>query len=199
VRITSQNQILRIDVLSGARSPGSVPVVLPPPVDGFSMDVSLQSLLEIAQSAAFAQGPMTYGLLAEPTALDFSGDQFDVGIRLWKTTGRGWWRDYSITGTWALAGEDFTMKPNHVEEKGHSPGAAVADPLIAMTNGLVQHAIKSALNTTAPASSGKLGSLGAEIRLTGLQATGGVLHADGTVTFPAGAYGLPTDASSVQR
>src|SRR5262249_27318106 len=152
---------------------------------------SLQSLLEIAQAEAFKQGPMTYGLLAEPTALDFSGDKFDVGIRLWKTTGHGWWRDYSITGTWALAGEDFTMNPTHVEEKGHSPGAAVADPLIAMTNGLVQHAIKSALKTTTPANSGKLGSLGAVIQLTGLQASGGVLHADGNVTFPAGPYGSP--------
>jgi hypothetical protein len=189
VKITSQNQVLRVDLLSGARTPGAVPLILPPPKDGFSVDVSLQSLLAIAQAEAFHEGPMTYGLLAEPTALNLNGDQFDIGLRLWKTTGKGWWRDYAITGTYGLDGQDFVMKPAKVEEKGHSPGAAVADPLIAMTSGLVQHAIKNAVNTTTPASSGQLGSMGAEILLTGFQGAAGILHVDGTVRFPTATYG----------
>ncbi|MEQ1566250.1 MAG: hypothetical protein ABMA64_11480 [Myxococcota bacterium] len=184
LRITSQQKVLRVDLLSGARMNTAVPLILPPPTDGFSVDVSLVSLLAIAKAEAFKAGPMTYGLLAEPTALDFSGDRFTVGLRLWKTTGRGWWRDYEIVGTWGLEGDQFVMNAERVVDKGHSPGAAFADPLIAMTEGIVQRSIRSALDTTVPASSGQLGALGAEIVLTGLEASNGILRARGTVKLP---------------
>lgn len=183
IRITSQNKVLRVDLLTGARENTAVPAVLAPPTNGFSVDVSLVSLLAIARAEAFKAGPLALGILAEPTALDFQGDQFRIGLRLWKTTGRGWWHDYEITGKYAIDGDQLVMTSDKVSDLGHSPGAALVDPLMAMTEGIVQRALKSALDTTVPASSGKMGDLGAEIVLTELTGVNGVLHAAGTVRF----------------
>jgi hypothetical protein len=190
IRITSQDQVLRVDLLSGARENTPLPDTLEPPPDGFSVDVSLVSLLAIARAEAFKAGPLALGILAEPTALDFDGDNFRVGLRLWKTAGKGWWHDYEVVGKYGLEPDpaggpaNFVMTPDNIEDKGHSPGAALADPLMAMTEGIVQRCIKSALDTAVPASSGKLGSMGAEIVLTDLRGADGVLHASGTVQLP---------------
>lgn len=177
-RVSSTGQVVRVDLLTGARTPGVVPDVLVPPTEGFSVDVSLESLLAIARADAFRTPPMARGILAEPTKLVFEPDEFRVGLRLWKTTGRGFWRDYEVTGTYGMEGDNLVMSPTSTKDKGHSPGAAFADPLVAMTEGLIQRAIRKALDTAVPTNSGDLG-YSTEIVLASVTGADGVLHATG--------------------
>lgn len=182
VRVSSQQEVIRIDLLTGARVPGTIPAVLPSPVDGFQVDLAMASLLEIARTEAFRAGPMMHGIVCEPTVLDLQGDAFVIGIRLWKTTGAGWWHDYEVHGTWALTDGELVLSPSDVQDLGHSRGAAFADPLVALAEGIIQRAIGKALHTALPTRSGELGEMGAEILVSTIQAADGMLRVTGTVT-----------------
>ncbi|MEZ4237693.1 MAG: hypothetical protein R3F59_16405 [Myxococcota bacterium] len=180
VRVSSSGEAVRFDLLTGARVPGALPTVMPYPTDGFQVDVSTESLLAIARTEAFRGGAYTHGILVEPTRLEFEGDQFVIGIRMWRTTGRGWWRDYEVEGTWALQDGELTMSPTKTYDRGHSRGAALADPLIALGEGIIQKAIGNALDTTVPTRS-ELGTLNSELVVTRAEAAGGILRVHGTL------------------
>lgn len=194
VRVSSTQQVVRVDLLTGARVPGTVPVELAPPTKGFSVDLSLESLLAIARSDAFRTDPMAHGIVAEPTALRFEPDHFEVGLRLWKTTGRGFWRDYEVRGNYRMEGDNLVMEPTSTKDKGHSPGALFADPLVGLSEGLVQRAVRKALDTAVPTNSGDLG-YNTEIVLDTIAGANGVLHATGTLRAVAKPYVPPTVAS----
>ncbi|MEQ1506380.1 MAG: hypothetical protein ABMB14_29390 [Myxococcota bacterium] len=180
IRISSQNQALRVDVLTGARIPGVLPADLPAPTDGFRVDVAVDSLLAIARAQAFSTGAIAHGVLGEPTMLDLRSDAFSVGLRLWRTTGSGWWRDYQIDGTWTLADGELKMSPGGVKDLGHSRGAAIADPLVALGEGILQKALGNAVNTTVPTRSGALAGMNGELVVDGFDAKDGVLTLNGT-------------------
>jgi hypothetical protein len=187
MRVSSTNQVVRVDLLTGARTPGFLPADLPAPRTGFSVDVALDSLLQIARADAFREPPMARGIVAEPTQLRFEPDHFLVRLRLWKT-GRGFWRDYEVKGTYAMNGDDLLMSPTETKDKGHSPGAAFADPLVALTEGLVQRAVRKALDTAVPTNSGDLG-YNTEVVLDTISGADGVLHATGSVRAISKPYG----------
>lgn len=182
VRVSSKDEVIRIDLLTGARVPGTVPSVLPPPGDGFQIDLSMASLLAIARTEAFRAGPMTHGIVCEPTVMDLTQDGFVIGIRLWKTTGVGWWHDYEVEGTWALKDGELILSPGKVKDMGHSRGAAIADPLVALAEGIIQKSIGKALDTALPTRTGELGEMGAEIIVDSIQASNGMMRVNGKVT-----------------
>ena len=198
LRVSSSGQAVRIDLLTGARAGGALPQVMPFPVDGFQVDVSTASLLAMAKAEAFKAGPMTRGILAEPTKLDFEGDQFAIGLRLWKTTGRGFWRDYEVTGTWKVEDGELTMAPDKVHDRGHSRGAALADPLVALGEGLIQRAIGNAMDTTMPTRSGQLGGISSELVVNAAEASGGILRIHGVLEAIPQAYGPPSPEPSAE-
>ncbi len=182
VRVSSQAEVIRIDLLTGARVPGTVPSVLPAPVDEFQVDLSMASLLAIARTEAFRAGPMTHGIVCEPTVLDLTQDGFAIGIRLWKTTGNGWWHDYQVEGTWTLVDGNLELHPSEVKDLGHSRGAALADPLVALAEGIIQRSIGKALDTALPTRTGELGEMGAGILVDSIQAANGMMRVNGRVT-----------------
>jgi hypothetical protein len=179
IRVSSSGKALRVDLLTGARMPGQLPAVLPSPVEGFQVDVSTSSLLEIARTEAFRAGAVAHGVVGEPTKLEFEGDHFAIGLRLWRPVGRGWWRDYEIEGTWAIKDGELTLAPTQVHDNGHSRGAAIADPLVAMGEGILQKALGNALNTTVPTRSGQLGTLQSELVVNKAEAASGMLRIHG--------------------
>jgi hypothetical protein len=181
VRVASVGDVIRVDLLTGARIPGQVPAVLPAPVDGFQVDVAVDSLLALARAQAFNTGALAMGVMGEPTKLELRSDGFLIGLRLWKTTGRGWWRDYEVGGEWTLEDGELVMTPGKVKDMGHSRGAALADPLIALAEGVIQKAIGGALDTAVPTSSGEMGEMNAEVVIDQLQAADGQLRLRGSM------------------
>jgi hypothetical protein len=120
-------------------------------------------------------------VMGEPTKLELNTDGFLIGLRLWKTTGRGWWRDYEVGGEWRLEEGELVMKPGKVKDMGHSRGAALADPLIALAEGVIQKAIGGALNTAVPTSSGEMGEMNAEVVIDSFLAENGQLRLLGSM------------------
>jgi hypothetical protein len=142
----------------------------------------MDSLLAIARTEAFRAGPMTHGIVCEPTVMDLTQERFVIGIRLWKTTGNGWWHDYEVEGTWTLANGELVLSPGKVKDMGHSRGAALADPLVALAEGIIQRAIGKALDTALPTRSGELGEMGAEIIVDSIEASDRMMRVNGSVT-----------------
>ncbi len=66
--------------------------------DGWQLDISQASLVGIAAKASLDAGELSHGVYAEPTALSVGNGDFELGLRLWRPSRTGWWRDYSITG-----------------------------------------------------------------------------------------------------
>lgn len=185
-RVRAHGDDLHVDLLTTAPSPR--------PVSGADVDVATGirawvdqgSLAALARAASFRAGPRAHDVVVEPTALAVDGDAFDLGLRLWKTSGRGWWRDYRVTGTIAVAGRSKALKlsPTAVVEGEKSKGAGLADPLAALAEGLIVSTIEDVVQTTLPVGQReRVGKLGATLTVTGVRGASGALIVDGDLAL----------------
>lgn len=183
VRVVPDGPTVQIHALTAVPSPGRVAVDGPRPNDGWRLDLAWDSLLALARAEVF-RDPGSRGLLAEPTALSLGPDGFSLGLRLWRTSGRGWWRDYRVSGTAAVADGRLALSAGRVEELGHSPGAAWADPLAALAEGLILRSIEAAVDQTLPARRvDRIGGQVAEVRMEALEPVDGALRVRGALTL----------------
>ena len=139
-----------VELLSQA--PATLAVTPAPLADGedWSLAVDPGVLLHAARVASFEHGPVSHGVVVEPTALRLGEADFVLGMRLWRTTGRGWWRDLSVTGTVARTPRGFTLSATEAVEVGRSKGARIVDPLAALAEGTILRAVERAVSTTLP-------------------------------------------------
>jgi hypothetical protein len=119
--------------------------------EGIRVSVSETALLGLARRAAFERGELTMQVYADPRALVVDGQRFALTLRLWRLVGRGWWRDYSVSGTLAIEGGKLRMKADDVAEIAQSPGAGIVDPLAALFEGQVLSAIEESVQQSLPA------------------------------------------------
>lgn len=163
--------------------PGARPAVDGDPLpSGVRVAISESALTGLARRAAFEQGELAMSVAADPRSLSVEGTRFTMGLRLWRLVGRGWWRDYTVTGELAIVGGKLKLSPEGVTETGHSPGAGLVDPLAALFQGKVLEAISDAFARSLPASRAEdLGSV--RLRAAAKQVTGrdGTLVVDGTI------------------
>ena len=119
-------------------------------------EIAQESLLAALRRHAFeadpievASGPFQAKVVSEPTGLSMDGDDFSLGLRLWRVDGKGWWRDYEIDGqidvTKGRNGGQVTATTNSVEQVGRSAGAVWIDPLVAIANSKVVEGIAAAV------------------------------------------------------
>lgn len=170
------------------RSPTYAPLgdTQPKITQGWQLDLSQQSLIGIAARASLEAGELSHGVLAEPTALDIRHDGFSMGLRLWRPKGRGWWRDYTITGTVAIDEERIALAPTEVVEVAQSEGAVLADPLAAVGESVILSAIADSVNTSLPAFQ-QAEAQGMQVRLTvdSIRGSGGLLRIKGDLALSA--------------
>lgn len=139
-----------VELLSQA--PGTVAVTPAPLADGEDWSLALDPavLVHAARVASFEHGPVSHGVVVEPTALRLGDADFVLGMRLWRTTGRGWWRDLSVTGTVERTKRGFALRATEAVEVGRSKGARIVDPLAALAEGAILKAVERAVSTTLP-------------------------------------------------
>jgi len=150
VRVVPRDRALQIHILTAVAKGRPVPVVDATP-DGWRLDVSPETLAGMAAAEAYAMGPLQRDVVPVPTSLALDGDRFTLGLRLWRLSGRGWWRDNEVTGKVAVDGNQFSFQPEDARKLRSSAGAAFADPLAALGQGVILQAIEQALETTLPA------------------------------------------------
>ena len=113
-----------------------------------------------------------------------SDPQPELGLRLWRTSGKGWWRDYTVSGPVTLTKSRIKLKAEDVREDGKSKGAVLADPLAALGEGIILRAIENSVAAAIPTSQAATSrGIKTTVTVTDLSgATDGVLTLRGTLT-----------------
>lgn len=151
VRIAGSGGGVRLEMLTRSPSPGVVDTKAPAGLDeGFQLAISQDSLLDLARATAFQAGPLGYDVVVEPTALTLTEDGFTMGLRVWRPVGKGWWRDYTVTGDVEMARRGVKLLPQSVTEGAKSEGAGLADPLALLAEGYMLKTIEESIATTLP-------------------------------------------------
>ncbi|MEM6930511.1 MAG: hypothetical protein AAF602_26475, partial [Myxococcota bacterium] len=155
LRIVPDDGSMQFHLLTRATQRGAVDPAQPPPVTGWRMDLSQRSLVALARTEAFQAEPLARGIVPVPNLFEMDSDSFTLGLRLWRTEGRGWWRDYEVEGTVKVENDEIKLAATDVDQVGKSPGAAAADPLVALARGLILKFIEGAFETSLPAVQGQ--------------------------------------------
>lgn len=181
VNVVPRPNAVQIHLLTAVLGSEPVPIVSATP-KGWRLDVSPETLTGLAASEAYAAGPLQHDIVPVPNSLALDGDHFRLGIRLWRLSGRGWWRDYEVTGRVKVEQAKFTFHPEEAKKIKSSKGAAFADPIAALGQGVILKAIEQALETTLPATH-REDADGLRTRVTAKSLTGspGLLTAEGGI------------------
>ncbi|MEQ1506638.1 MAG: hypothetical protein ABMB14_30705 [Myxococcota bacterium] len=179
---------VRVELLTVAPVGAAVPAAAGDadlaPDDGFAVTIATDTLLALARAEAFRHGVVAHGVVPEPVSLAFDRDGFTLGLRLWRIEGHTWWRDYTIAGATRIANGKLTLTPSSVTEGDRSKGAAIADPLAALAEGLILRAIEDAVTTSLPLHAAqKVGAAPVSVVLTALEPGPSSVRATGTVTI----------------
>ncbi len=150
VRVVPRPKALQVQLLTVLPKAKPVAIVDAAP-EGWRLDVSPSTLTGMAAAVAYEQGPLERDIVPTPTSLALDGDRFTLGLRLWRVSGKGWWRDYEVTGRVTVERGRFHFEPESAKKVRASRGAALADPLAALGRGVILKAIEEALATTLPA------------------------------------------------
>jgi hypothetical protein len=96
--------------------------------------------------------------------------------------GRGWWRDYTITGTVEPKQKRIVLNPEEVVVGEKSDGAAVVDPLAALGRGVILRSIENALSTAFPAGRNEsVGGLRTRMEIDQIFGEGPIVEIAGTL------------------
>lgn len=185
LRLRTSSGLVVLEALTDV--PGAKPVLDAEPItEGVRVSVSETALAGLARRAAFEKGVLAMDVAADPRALTVDGDAFTLQLRLWRLVGRGWWRDYVVTGTLAIEGGKLVLKPTETKEIGASPGAGLVDPLPVLFQGRVLEAITDAVRQTLPASRAQdLGTVRMKAEAQQVSGKDGTLRVDGLLTVKA--------------
>jgi hypothetical protein len=127
---------------------------------GWSVSLDTQTLLALARRAAFEKGALSHDVAVDPKALRIEdGGAFTLDLRLWRLTGAGWWRDYTVHGTLAIDGGKLVVRSDDVTETGKSRGAGFADPLALLVEGRILQSIADAFDRAIPLRTGSIGGI----------------------------------------
>jgi len=127
---------------------------------GWAVSLDTQTLLALARRAAFEQGALSHDVAVDPRGLQIQdGGTFTLDLRLWRLTGAGWWRDYTVRGTLAIDGGKLVVRSTDVTETGKSRGAGLADPLALLVEGRILESIADAFDRAVPLRAGRVAGI----------------------------------------
>jgi len=151
MRIDGRPGILELQALTDVPQPGAVgPGDGPPNGADWSVRIAQQTVLSLARREAFKAGPQALDLAVDPRDLRIKGGDFELDMRLWSLGGFGWWRDYTVKGEILMRGEDMVLRGTDAAEGEHSPGAGLANPLVALADGPLLKLLTRAIDETLP-------------------------------------------------
>lgn len=184
VRLQAEGQGLRVEMLTDAAHGVAVKQKVALPEKGFVVAISEGTLTDIARREAFKAGELALSIYAEATSLDFEGDHFTMGLRLWRLAGSGWWRDYSIQGNTKISGKLLRLTPSEAAEVGASDGAELADPLATLGQSVILDTLVESAGQVLPGHSAtNLDGLGFTLTVRTAEGLGDALVLAGDATL----------------
>ncbi len=153
LRLSTAGERLMIEVLTDL--PGSSALrALPAPATGVEVAISESAVTGLARRAAFKAGVLDMDVAADPRGIVIDGATFTMDLRLWRLVGRGWYRDYDVTGDIAVSKGPkprLEFVARNAVETDKSPGALLVDPLAAVFQSRILDAIVTAMDRSLPA------------------------------------------------
>ncbi len=177
LRIVPDGESVQLQMLTAAPTRGAVEITARSPKQGWRADLAPESLIAIAKAEMFKRDPLPRGIVPEPTMIHIDGGEFQLGLRLWRTEGRGWWRDYLIDGTVAVEGDEIKLTARDVQQVAKSAGAGFTDPLSALARGIILNFIEKAFEQSIPANQGD----GTVVKIEGIKAMKGAIRVRGDI------------------
>jgi hypothetical protein len=175
-RVSPARNGWEFQLLSDAAERGVAPAVEATRSD-WSMTLAKPTVLALARRESFQQPVGPYGVVADPLDLTVDGERYQLVVRVWRTQGRVWWRDYAVDGIVQRSEQSFDLTASQAEDRGRSPGARWADPLAAIAEGRILKSVESVMQRSLPGGTrSSLGGLPVRIEVTTLDG-----HADGFV------------------
>lgn len=174
---------LRLDARTAAPQTLAVGAVRQPD-HGWTVRVPVDTVMQLARRRLFQQGPVDHDVWIDPVDLKLGDDTFALKLRLWRVQGAPWWRELEVRGALAVNRQKIVLRAEEAVELGHSNGAGLADPLIAIAKGRVLDAIADAATISVPTTqSQSLGSTPTAWRIHELYVEGTDLVLTGDTSF----------------
>ncbi|MCB9679796.1 MAG: hypothetical protein H6737_32115 [Alphaproteobacteria bacterium] len=149
-RLRAVGKGLVVEMLTSAPNPGVVDVPDGKPGNGFLAWVATDTVVRFAAAESFKAGPVDYDIVPEPRGLAVDKHRFTLQLRLWRIGGAGWWRDYTATGKLGVRDDNVKLLAEDVQEGEKSKGAALADPLFFLGEGIVAREMEKAMKVAIP-------------------------------------------------
>ena len=175
---------LDIDLLTIAADPTPLGPPDAPigPAAGWQLSISQESAMAILRRHVFKQGPVQRGIYVDPQALEISGSQFQLTVRLWKPGPLAWWRNFRVQGSLVLTDGKIRLSATQVEWLEHSRGAKMLDPLVTVAESHVLEAIERTFDVARPAFvESKVGKQRLRLQVREVTADENALEMSGTV------------------
>ncbi len=181
-RVEPSQQGLVIGLLTRAPSNALIgPIDAPPPSAGFDVWVRPETVIAIARAEVFKRGLLDMDLLVEPTHLELANQTFDLDLRIWRMTGKGWWRDYDVDGRVNVNNGAIQLNADEAQVVETSKGAGWVDPLAALGSGIILDLMEKTMTTAIPAGqTAQVGATRTEIGLVGMTQVGQNLKLTGS-------------------
>lgn len=181
-RLATSNGALAIEGVTNVAGGGPLAAPSHALDDGWELAISETTALALMRRAAFEAGVLSYDVAADPRSLELNGSVFTLGVRLWRLTRSGWWRDYTVTGQVEVSPRAIKLVPKVAKEGEKSPGAGAADPLALLAEGAILGAVEDGLAQSLPTKqSTTLGDKKVTARATSVKGMGGALVVRGDV------------------
>ena len=118
----------------------------------WQLRTSTATALAIMRRASFEAGMLSHDIAIDPRGFTADASQFTLDLRLWRLSGKGWWRDYTVDGRMRVRGRKIELEAERAEEGEKSRGAGLADPLALLTEGLILETVVDSLKQAVPGS-----------------------------------------------
>ncbi len=151
LRIAGDGGALELQGLTDVAGAKPVPAARQAPSDDWELRMHPDTALALMRRTAFQAGPGEMDVAIDPRALAVEGDRFTLGLRIWRLQGRGWWRDYTVTGGVGVKNGKIRLKGEEAAEAGKSPGAGWADPLALLVEKRILESVTDGVDQSVPA------------------------------------------------
>lgn len=185
LRLVTAPDRLVIELLTDV--PGASPLrALPAPATGVELAVGQSTATGLARRAAFQAGTLDMDVAVDPRRLAVDGGAFTLDLRLWRLVGRGWYRDYAVSGTIGVqpahGRPKLKLEATKADVVAASPGALLVDPLAALFQSRILDAIVDAMDRSLPAgASQRIAGVAMEARATAARGLDDALHVYGSL------------------
>ena len=184
MRVRPVRKGLAIEMLSSVPNPGRVAVPDAQLKGGFIAWVSADTVVRYAAAESFELGPQDYDIVGEPRGFSLDKQRFSLDLRLWKVGGAGWWRDYTVGGKLGVRKDAIKLIADDVQEGEKSKGAAIADPLFFLGEGIVAKKMEEAFAMSLPnVIQQRAAGMATLTRIGGVRGVGEVIEVNGRIEF----------------